>query len=347
MALENRYTTEEMDELISLSKPFEPFFLNRFFPGVKTFTEASVIIEMEEKGRPLAPFVSPMTQGKPRMRDGHSAKSIVPAYIKPVELVTPQDGFTRRPGEKIGGSLTPMQRIDLLVQRKLENMQEQMDMTMEWMASQILTTGTVVIQGDDYPNPLNVNFGRDPALTVQLVGGARWNQATSTPFDNIEDLSILINERSYGAAKIDELVMKSQTWKYLREHASMANLIDLQKANSNTQMEEGPNNTNQATLVATIAGRFKVWTYDDWYTDNDGNAVSFMPDDTVLLLSQFGIDGVKYYGAIQDLDANVEARERFFKARDLFNPSAVEIVGQSAPMLAPKRPNTWGILKVV
>ncbi|WP_428999854.1 hypothetical protein [Stenotrophomonas maltophilia] len=47
-----------------------------------------------------------------------------------------------------------------------------------------------------------------------------------------------------------------------------------------------------------------------------------------------------------DLDAEIQARRSFSKSKVLFNPSGLELVTQSGPLLAPRRPNAMFVLTV-
>ena len=91
-------------------------------------------------------------------------------------------------------------------------------------------------------------------------------------------------------------------------------------------------------MVGNLAGRFNLWVYDAYYDDNAGASHPYLPPYTVLGMSS-AIEGAQYYGAIQDLDAGMQAVKMFSKSKVHFNPSALELVTQSAPLVAPKRPN--------
>jgi hypothetical protein len=63
-----------------------------------------------------------------------------------------------------------------------------------------------------------------------------------------------------------------------------------------------------------------------------------LPANTVLVGSS-GIDGVRHFGAIRDLDAGIQARQYFVKSWVEPDPSRRFLLMQSAPLLVPYRPN--------
>jgi len=239
--------------------------------------------------------------------------------------------------------LTPQARFDRLVVEKLDLHIETIDNTMEWMAAQALVKGGIVIEGEDYPRTF-VDFGRDPALNISLVGAAKWAKPTSNPLQTIEDASILTRKISKGAV-VTDLIMDGATWNVLKQHASIQDMTNTffrrhLPGQQETAIDMGPrNNINEAVYVGTLSGRFDMWVYDAFYLDDTGADQPYLPPFTLLGIARGAIEGTQYYGAILDLDASIGPRKMFTKSERKFNPSGVEIVTQSAPLVAPKRPN--------
>lgn len=338
----SRYETWELDALVAQIERPNPWLLRKFFPRTKLFNTRTIEFDLLDRGRRLAPFVSPLVAGKPMVREGFRTKQLAPAYIKPTDVVLPTDSFTRLPGEGYGGVLSPQQRFDRLVTEKLDLHMESIDNTLEWMAAQALVNGGIVIQGEDYPKTY-VNFGRDPSLTIYLTGASKWTMPTSDPMQDIENASLQTRVISKGAV-IRDLVMDGQTWNALKKHASIKDLIDNFQRNSlpgqaQTAIDKAPRNTiNEAVYVGTLGGRFDMWVYDAYYQDDMGQDQPYIPPYTVLGISQ-ALEGTQYYGAIIDLDAGMEPKKFFTKSKKKFNPSGLEVVSQSAPLAAPRRPN--------
>jgi hypothetical protein len=297
----------------------------------------------------LAPFVAPEVAGKPMVREGYRTRTLTPAYIKPTALVKPDQAFTRLAGEgAYGGVLSPKQRFDRIVAEYLALHEDMIDNRLEWMSAQALVTGGITIQGESYPK-VHVDFGRDASLTVALTGAAKWDQSTATPLVDIETNSLNVRHISKGAV-INALVMDGAAWNLLKKNATVSDLIDIRfrrDVNGTTAIDGGPRTTlNEATYVGTLQGRIDLWVYDSFYQDDNGVDQPFIPPNTVIGVAGNALEGTQYYGAIIDLDAEIAARRSFTKSKVLFNPSGLELITQSGPLVAPKRPNAMFVLTV-
>lgn len=346
----SRYETWELDAMVSQIVRPNPWLLRTFFGNQKFFDTKQIEFDIVDRGRRMAPFVAPQVAGKPMVREGYRTRTITPAYIKPTDLVRPDQAFTRLAGEgAYGGVLSPKQRFDKIVMEYLTLHEDAIDNRLEWMASQALVTGGITISGESYPTT-RVDFGRDPSLTVALAGGAMWDQSTATPINDIETFSLLVTQLSKGAI-VTDLVMDGQAWNLLKKNSQITDLIDIRFRRSagtgETAVDAGPRTKlNEPVYVGTLQGKIDLWVYDSYYLDDAGASQPYIPPKTVIGIASAALEGTQYYGAIIDLDAEIQARRSFTKTKVLFNPSGLEMVTQSAPLVAPKRPNTTFVLTV-
>lgn len=343
----SRYETWELDTMVAQIERPNPWLMRTFFAGQRMFASKTIEFDILDRGRRMAPFVAPHVAGKPMRREGFRTRQLAPAYIKPTALVVPTEAWTRRPGEAYGGALSPKQRFDAIVAEHLDAHEQMIDNRLEWMAAQALVTGGITIEGEDYPKT-HVDFGRDASLTIALTGAAKWNTTTASPLTDIETASLKVRQISKGAV-ITDLVMDGLAWNGLKANGAVADLIDVRfrrDVNGATSIDGGPRTKlNEAVYVGTLQGRIDLWVYDSYYQDDTGADQPYLPPYTVVGISP-AIEGMQYYGAILDLDANLEPRRSFTKSKVLFNPSGLELVTQSGPLLAPKRPNASFVLTV-
>lgn len=345
----SRYETWELDAMVAQIERPNPWLLRTFFKRSKFFDTKQIEFDIVDRGRRLAPFVAPEVAGKPMVREGFRTRTLTPAYIKPTALVQPGQAFTRLAGEgAYGGVLSPKQRFDAIVAEHLNLHEESIDNRLEWMSAQALVRGGITIQGEAYPK-VYVDFGRDPSLTVALTGAAKWDQTTSAPLQDIETNSLNVRRISKGAV-VTDLVMDGAAWNLMKKNAAIADLIDIRfrrDVNGTTAIDGGPRTTmNEAVYVGTLQGRIDLWVYDAYYQDDAGADQPFIPPNTVIGVAGAALEGTQYFGAIIDLDAEIQARRSFSKSKVLFNPSGLELVTQSGPLVAPKRPNAMFVLTV-
>jgi hypothetical protein len=289
--------------------------------------------------RRITPVVSPLIQGKIIEGASFATKSFSPAYLKDKRVFNPSKAFKRIAGEKIGGSLTPQQRLQASIAWHLDDQMKMLSRRMEVWAAESIRRGKCLIQGDGYP-AVDIDFGRDPSLTVTLTGGTTWGSNGVSPLQNLEDWSGLVFAASGISAKT--VICDTKAWKLLKADANFANLLNTMRR------ELLPANIATGPRVLPVdgvrymgyAGDFEFYVYAGKYVDPmDNTEKNVLPDNTVILASPEGTEGVQHYGAIKDLEAGLQPRQYFTKSWTEPDPSARYFLMQSAPLLVPYRPN--------
>jgi len=332
------YDTRTLGRVVdSLPRP-HAFLLERFFPGVINFQTKKIDFDLVTKGRKLAPFVSPMAQGKIMKNRGHTTQTFEPAYLKPKHIVDPDAPFIRMPGESYGaGDMSPDQRRDAAIANILSDQDDSIVRRLEWMAAEALMNGAVTVAGDDYPTQV-VDFGRDAALGITLAGLAAWGQAGVSPLDNLETWAGLVSDKSGGA--VTDVIFTAGSWNFARQDQKLLDRLDNRRQLSGA-VELGPTviapKARSARNLGTI-GDLELWLYNDVYEDDAGVTQKMLADNTVLLAGA-DIEGVQTYGAIQDAHAGYQATSRFHKNWITDDPSVENVMTQSAPLVVPTRPN--------
>lgn len=326
----------------SLSSDPVNFLTNTFFPGVQTEQSEEIHFDVEDDTMGLAPFVSPVVEGKIMSEKGFTTKTFKPAYIKPKRVFDSSGALKRWKGEPISGSLSPEQRMLAKINEHLQIDRRSIDRRLEWMASQILQAGSVTISGDQYPTTA-VSFSRDAALTITLTGGDKWDQSGVDPLDNLQTWNDTMIQKS--GSPILNVVMGISAWKVFRNHASVKSRLDLQRA-----MTQAPSMTQDAirqrggVFRGTVDG-FNIWTYSEYYKADNGTVTAMLPAAGVILGGD--LMGVKAYGAILDESAGYQALPVYTKSWIEQDPPRRFIMSQSAPLLVPYRVNASGYATVV
>jgi len=323
------------------------FWTQLAFGNAVHFDTDTIEFDIRLGGKRVAPFVHPLSAAPTLQRRGFITKSMKPAYAKMKSFVAPTDALMRGAGEGYNNQqLSPQQRMDRLMAQELAEHNEMLSNRIEWMAAKAILDGKYTVQGDAYPDTV-VDFAPPAALNVALAGAATWNNTTSSPIDDIENLAVAIRGASFGAVA-DTVIMHTSAWQYFRKHADvkdrMSTLIDtVNKTHLDVGVMLDPVGTN---YVGKLDGKLDIFVYDDFLNDDSGNNVQIMPVNTVVVMSRRAIEGAQYYGAILDSQAGFQPLRMYSKARSSWDPSGEELLSQSAPLVAPKRANTWGILNV-
>lgn len=319
------------------------FFLNRFFTEYETSDTEDVKFDVKKPGRRLiTPLVSPLVKGRIVREQGFRSKSVSPAYLKEKRVFEPGKYFKRTVGEKLGGSLTPEQRLAASVAFALNEQIEMWQGRLEQMAAETIRTGKIVLESQDYEKN-EIDFGRDPDLTVVLTGSDKWD--TGNFLDDIEDFGQLIFDKSGLVA--NDVLMAVDVWKTIRarimaddDFGKAARLmLDMTVATlTQARVELGPMVIKEGVRLVALFGEYRLWVHSDKYEDPEtGQEVDLLPAGEIVMCAN--VEGVRHFGAIKDLKAGMQARQFFVKSWEEEEPSVRYVLGQSAPLLVPYRPN--------
>jgi hypothetical protein len=314
------------------------FFTTNFFGSVQTSDSEDIYFDVVTNKRRITPVVSPLIQGKVVEGQGYTTKSFRPAYLKDKRVFNPNKFFSRMAGERIGGSMTPAQRLQASVAWHIDDQMKLLNRRLEVWAAETLRRGKCIIVGEDYA-AVDIDFQRDPNQTITLTGGNRWGQAGVSPLANLETWAELIFANSNTVTKT--VVMDLATWKVLRADATVEKLLSLfRRDRLGADIGTGPmiQGIDNVRYMGHI-GDFDFYVYSGKYIDPlDNNEKDILPAGTVLMLSN-DLDGVQHYGAIRDLKAGIQPRQYFLKSWEEEDPSVRYMLMQSAPLLVPYRPN--------
>lgn len=336
--------------VLSVTKTLPSFWL-QYFPDEMTFqTEAIAMDEISDDFRRLAPFVAPNVQGRVQKQRGFTTVSYRPAYVKPKDIVDPNNNFfVRTAGESFAtGNLTPKQRYDATVSRLLVDQKRKIDNRLEWMASKAIIYGKVTCDGIDYPK-VTIDFNRDASLTRTLTGTAQWNSTAANPLKDIKAANRASNDLCgatnhdiiFGADAFDSFVAWITT--------NQLKLIDTNYRGSQTNLALITNGFEGLEYAGRVQGLqggagFDCWIYSAKATLEDGTLEQLLPPNAVVGVSRM-VNGVRAFGAIKDKKAGLAPLKYFPKMWEVEDPSVEYIMTQSAPLIVPRVTNaTWLML---
>lgn len=343
----NLYSTASLVGLLAAADRPSSFLLDLYFGSEMVFDTEEIYIDKIDRARRLAPFVSPKVAGKAERGRGYTTRTLAPAYVKPKHLVEPSKALKRAAGESLGGgSLSPEQRFQMAVADNLALEDDQITRRETWMASELLRTGSVTMQGEDFP-PVLVDLGRHADLTSSLSGAARWGETGVSCMATIRSLASTVASKSGKGAK--HVILDPLSALLFSQDAEVRAVLDNRRQSSGSfelsGLQGGGAQGEEGVYLGSI-GEFDFWQYQEIYTDEAGTEAKFLPDYTVLVGSPKGAQGVRCYGAIQDTKASLRSMARFPKMWDTDDPPVTTTMTQSAPLPILVEPNAVGCVTV-
>jgi hypothetical protein len=329
------YTTNVLMGVVADLKTPQSWLLDRYFGQQFTDPSEEIHFDVIPGKRRIAPFVSPLVEGQVVESRGFQTKTFKPAYIKPKVVHNANRAFKRTIGEKIGGSLSPEQRVRLNIAFDLEDLTNMATRRMEVMASEALRTAKVTVKGDKYPTTV-VDFGRTAGnLIADLTSTARWGQSAAVPLRNLAAWGAIGLQNS-GAYPVD-VIMGTDAWNEFRDDPKVEKRL-LAVNTFNQNLAQGAQQTEGGQYMGTI-DNFNIYVYGGWYVDPDtGSETAIFPTKAVLMTSSL-VEGVRAFGAIQDEDAGFQAVPFFPKSWKSDDPSVRYLMVQSAPLTVVSRPD--------
>lgn len=323
------YSTAFMMKVVEKVDRPSSFILNTYFPFLQTFDTEEIHFDVMIHGRTLAPFVSPVVEGKIVQEKGITTNSMKPAYVKPKTPLIAGEAIKRRAGEQIGGALSPQERQLQRIGRTIEEHINMISRRKEVMAAEVMRTGTLLIEGEKYPQQL-LNFGRDSELTQTLTLTARWGETGVNPLDDLQNWALLVLKKS--GTQPTTVTMDVDAWRLFIASSDVKSQLDTRHVTNNA-IENKIHSVTGGIYQGRIGG-FDFYTYADFYQDDAGVLQPVLPSYTVLMGGE-GIEGVQAHGAIQDDSAGFMSLEYYTKTWLEPDPAMRFVMTQSAPLVVP------------
>lgn len=337
------YDTNTLIQVVPNLKRATSFLLDRFFPNVVTADTEEVSIDVDVGKRRIAPFVSPLVEGRLVEQRRMQTNVFKPAYIKDKRAPDLRKPVRRMIGERIGGALTGLEREMANLEFEMTDQIDVLTRRLEWMASQALQTGTVTIKGEGFPSSL-VDFGRDASLTVALTGSGQWGVSGNlnaagrdpVPVQSIEQWQHNILKKS--GAQATDIVFTTTPWlKFLNAEGVQGAIYYPKLGEVGNQINPGAQ-IDRGGVYKGRWGQYDLWLYNEWYVDENNVEQPMIPDGTVIM-SGPQMMGTRAFGMIMDPAFNYAALPFAPKTWVENDPAQRYIMMQCAPIVIPSRVN--------
>ncbi|KTT24256.1 capsid protein [Pseudomonas oryzihabitans] len=344
------FDTIDLIQVVPTLKRPSRFLLDKFFPNIAMSETEFVAIDVEVGLRRMAPFVSPLVQGRLVESRRVQTNTFKPAYIKDRRAPDLRRPIRRMIGERIGGG--GMSGAEREMANVAFEMTDQIDMVnrrLEWMAASALLKGQVTVSGEGFETTV-VDFGRDPQLSIALTGNNQWgvkanfnNDGRDTvPADNIEQWQTLMLQLS--GAQATDLVFSTKAWKLFSNDAKVFGAIYFPKQGESGSINIGPQIAPGAAYKGRW-GQFNLWLYNEWFIDENNVEKPMIPDGYVIMAGE-QLMGSQAFGQILDPEFNYEALPYAPKTWVEKDPAQRMLLMQSSPLVIPTRVNACLSAKV-
>lgn len=229
-------------------------------------------------------------------RQGYKTNQFTTPKIAPERVLTKDDISVRAMGENVYSQRTPAEREDELLAKDLTDLEEAIARRKEWMCRQILFEGKVDVTDPDEGVDIQIDFGFENI--VVLGADEQWGLATVDPLailrkrrkKTIKDTGTAPDIAIFSSDVIEDFINNPFVLKAM-------NVLNMK----NVVIE--PRVVDPAlTFYGRIAELdLDIYTYDEWFLNDDGEEESMIPSGTVLL-GHSGGEGQIEYGLVTQME---------------------------------------------
>ncbi len=339
-------TRTMLDAIEQMKRPglfLRDLFFRRFFQSETDTVDVDIV-----KGkRRMAPFVSPLSEGKMVARTGFTTNTLKPGYIKPKIVTTAADLLKRQPGQVLyQGGQSIEARAMAQLGKDLAELMDMIDRREEWMAAQALNAGAVVmkIKGETADKTVTVDFQMAATHKITLAGQALWSDtANSNPLVDLSAWGRLCRQDSGLSPTV--AVFGADAAQAFLAHPKVQAVLDMRAVDmGEIRPQQLPNGVSYLGRLALPSLFVDCYAYDEWFVDEDtGTEGPAVPTKKVFLGSTNAANH-KLYAVIQDVEAIEEGQaavQRFPKTWVVKDPGARLLMVQSAPLMALNQPDAF------
>lgn len=278
----NIFETRTMLEALKVSPPAQSFLRDRYFSNVRTFTTQRIDIDIVKGKRRIAPFVHPKIGGKTVEREGYRTDSYEAPEVSPDMITTAEDILNRQPGQPIYGGFDPNRAAAEQLGADLAELDEMITRREEVMCAEALFTGQINIKGDGYDEVLRywpTNPAEQPYKA--LAGNAVWDGSEANPLADLREARRAIIQSS-GVTPRDAIMGTDALEAFLSALGKMEVELDYRRVDMGIiDPDHLPNGVTYWGYLKDSA--LDIFTYDEWYLDDNGDEKPMVPSDLVLI----------------------------------------------------------------
>ncbi|ECZ2312629.1 major capsid protein [Salmonella enterica] len=338
------FTTRQLLGYTEQKVKFNPLFLSLFFRRTVTFTTQEVMLDKITGKASIAVYVSPVVQGEVLRSRGGETRVLRPGYVKPKHELDYQQVEERLPGEDPAKLNDPSYRRLRILTDNLKLEEQAICQVEEMQAVSAVLNGKYTMAGDKFET-VEVDFGRSAGNNILQTGGTEWSKQDVDKFDPTFDIDMYCDQAS---GIVDIAVMDGTVWKLLNGFKRFREKLDTRRGSS-AQLETALKDLGAVVSFKGYYGDLAIVVAKTRYVDKDGVEQRYLPDGT-LVLGNSASDGIRCYGAIQDVQAlseGITSATRYPKHWVTVGDPGMEFtMTQSAPLMVLPDPDAFVVVQV-
>lgn len=270
----NFYKTSIIREIRSNVERKPNFLRDIFFPNVENTDEEDIILEISKGGNRIAPFVSPVEDGRIMKNKGRNTNIITAPNIAPKYVLTPKDLFERPVGASFQGGDKPAIRQAKKIGKVLKDQETFITNKEELMIGQFLTTGKVTSLDGDHPYELDYKLENQDTLETSK----KWDTVGVDIFQCIRDY--VDEAEANSGEKIDVVILGRRASKNLLSSANVDEKLD--KKNKTEAVITVIKKFPGISWLGTLDSAINIYSYRQDLKDEKENKIEILPQNMMI-----------------------------------------------------------------
>lgn len=279
--------------------------LSAFFPS-ETTIEKQVGIEVERNRQLVAVDVQRCTDANRNTFTTHAEKLFVPPFYNESWDFTSCQRYDVTFGQRTNPSSSDAINMIREATRRMNTLRAKIERAVELQRAQALQTGIVTLKNGD-----NIDYKRKAASISVLGAGARWNEGTGLPLDNLATGCNFLREEGLSSGATVNAIMGRDAFAAFMNNDQVKERADFRRI---SRLEIGmPQFDNTSGLVfhgqvATADYAINLWTYNEFYELANGSKARYIDEKNVILIPE-DFRGATAYAGIPAIVRDVDNAE--------------------------------------
>jgi hypothetical protein len=331
-------------------RPKSTFFRDTFMQGGdEYFPTENVEWDSVLEGAPAARFVGEDMTVEATERTPYKTNEIKTPIMQERRIISAKDISKRSAGENVYTAMTPEQRAIKYIAEDVKFCLESIDMRIEIMTAQFMTTGLIDISYTGR-NDIRINQTLDyqlPNKTV-LTGADRWGQ---TGVDILASMREQVDALGHLGYTVEEVIMSPEVWAVMYQDPVIQKLLDIRRYEFGNFKPEMVSKYGAARPVGMLSDPYVMLYTQNAEFGGKSNRQRFLPVGCVLFVTRESKQNKLGYGSVTLMGEDEKFRtmsgryiQEFFRER---RPAREEVLVTSRAVPIPFNTESWAIMQVL
>ena len=333
MSISLYQTREMLQALEQIHVPGDFLLTTVVNPTAEYHKTNTIDIDVVRNGKKMAPFVSPVREGKVITKEGFSTRTHTIPYTKMKTPTTAQEALQRMAGATIYNGQTAKQFADREMGKSLAKLDQMIFRREEWMAAQALQTGAITVEGEGVSYV--IDFGMAASHKPTLTGVDLWSATTATIQSDLADWADKVYDDS--GLNADIAILGREAARAMLANETFQGSLDRRKIDRGEIMIQRLPKGVKYYGFDRESG-LDLYGYTEKYYDEGTSTFKPLIDDKKVIVCSTQARFTRHYGAIQNIEADFIG-PRWPDNWVTKDPSVHWVSLESAPLVALHQPD--------